>query len=68
LVGPGRRVVIRGGDNGRREFASASDIAADIVNARVYSGIHFRNSAEAGVAMGKQLGEYVLATQLRPLP
>ena len=68
LVGPGRRVVIRGGDNGRREFASASDVAADIVNARVYSGIHFRNSAEAGAAMGKQLGEYVLATQLRPLP
>jgi len=68
LVGPGRRVAIRGADNARREFASASEVAADIVNARVYSGIHFRNSAEAGVAMGKQLGEYVLATQLRPLP
>ena len=68
LVGPGRRVAIRGADNARREFASASEVAADIVNARVYSGIHFRNSAEAGAAMGKQLGEYVLATQLRPLP
>jgi hypothetical protein len=68
LVCPGRRIVIRGGDNGRREFASASDLAADIVNARVYSGIHFRNSAEAGAVMGKQLGDYVVATQLRPLP
>jgi len=68
LVGPGRRVAIRGADNARREFASASEVAADIVNARVYSGIHFRNSAEVGAAMGKQLGEYVLATQLRPLP
>jgi len=68
LAGPGRRLVIRGNNDARREFASPADLAADIVNARVYSGIHFRNSAEAGAAMGKQLGEYVLATQLRPLP
>jgi len=67
MVAPGRRLAIRGGSDARREFATAPDLAAEIVNARVYSGIHFRNSAEAGAALGKQLGEYVVATQLRPI-
>lgn len=65
---PGRRIVLRSGSNPRREFATPADVAADVVNARVYSGIHFRNSGEAGAAMGKRIGDYLLATQLRPLP
>ena len=68
LIEPGRRLVLRSGSNPRREYAAPGDLAADAMNARVYSGIHFRFSAEAGAAMGKRLGEYILATQLRPLP
>ena len=68
LIEPGRRLVLRSGSNPRREYAAPGDLAADAINARVYSGIHFRFSAEAGAAMGKRLGEYILATQLRPLP
>lgn len=67
LVPPGQRVIVRSRSSPRREYATAADLAADAINARVYSGIHFRNSAEVGAALGKRIGEYML-TQLRPLP
>jgi len=65
---PGKRITVRGANNTRREFATADALLADVVNARVYSGIHFRTSAETGAAMGRKVGAYILTTQLRPLP
>ncbi|MFO1305305.1 MAG: PA-phosphatase, partial [Burkholderiales bacterium] len=67
LAPPGKRLVIRSGNNPPREYESAAALAAEVVNARVWSGIHFRNSAETGAAMGKRVGEYILM-QLKPLP
>jgi len=36
--------------------------------ARIWGGVHYRNSNEVGHALGKQIGEYVLSNQLRQVP
>jgi hypothetical protein len=47
--------------NAVRHFATAADLRAEIVNARVWAGVHFRFSAEAGVKLGTEVAEYDLA-------
>jgi hypothetical protein len=50
-----------------RSYERLSDYVAEVVNGRIYEGVHYRASGEVGAEMGRQLGEYVVATQLRPL-
>ena len=50
-----------------RSYERLSDYVAEVVNGRIYEGVHYRMSGEVGAEMGRQLGEYVVATQLRPL-
>lgn len=50
-----------------RTFRRVGDVVDEIGNARVWSGIHFRNSTTVGATMGRSIGQYVLATQLKPL-
>ena len=42
-------------------------ICADIDDARVYGGIHFRFEQEAGGHQGQDVGHYILDNHLRPL-
>ena len=58
---PGRTTAARG-------FKRVSDFVPEVANARIWSGVHYRNSTEAGMAMGNAIGRWVIATQLRPLP
>ncbi|HYQ82004.1 MAG TPA: vanadium-dependent haloperoxidase, partial [Anaeromyxobacteraceae bacterium] len=39
----------------------------EVSNARVWGGIHYRNSTEVGTAVGRKIGEWVLQKQLQPL-
>ena len=41
-------------------YTSFSDVAAGVVDARVWGGIHWRTSAEAGRALGRRIGRYGL--------
>jgi hypothetical protein len=50
-----------GNMNATRHFASAADLRAEIVNARVWAGLHYRFSGEAGVTLGGQVAGYDLA-------
>jgi PAP2 superfamily protein len=43
-----------------RSFHRFSDALAEVVNARVFAGIHFRTACEDGTALGKQVAQYVL--------
>jgi hypothetical protein len=43
-----------------RSFTSFSSATAEIKNARVFGGIHFRNSTNVGQSVGDALGAYVL--------
>ena len=51
-----------------RHFARANDLRAEIVNARVWAGLHYRSSDEAGVALGRSVAKYDLKHAFQPLP
>ncbi|KJC53410.1 hypothetical protein UB31_08260 [Bradyrhizobium sp. LTSP849] len=50
-----------------RKFDRLSDYTAEIINARIYDGVHYRASGEVGVEMGRKIGEHVLQNYLKPL-
>ncbi len=50
-----------------RSWMTIDDFLQEVANARIYAGVHYRTSTEVGMAMGKQIGELVAATYLRPL-
>ncbi len=50
-----------------RNWAKIEDFMQEVENARVYDGVHFRNSTEIGTALGKQVGALAVAKfLLRP--
>jgi len=51
-----------------RNWSSFSEGVEEVINARVYSGIHFRNSDEVGARMGKQVARFVFNHALRRCP
>ena len=48
-------------------YANLDTFTDEVANARIYAGFHYRNSTIVGQAMGKQIGEYVVATAMQPL-
>ena len=49
------------------QYKRLKEITADIDDARVYGGIHFRFDQEEGAEQGRELGAYVYRRSLRPL-
>ena len=41
-----------------RRWKSVDDFMAEVASARIYDGVHYRNSAEVGTAMGRQVGAW----------
>jgi hypothetical protein len=50
-----------------RSFDRLSDYVADVINGRIYEGVHYRASGDAGAAMGRKIGEHTVQTVLKPL-
>jgi hypothetical protein len=50
-----------------RSFERLSDYVAEVINARIYEGVHYRTSGDVGAALGRKVAEEVVKTQLRPL-
>ena len=50
-----------------RTYHRFSDAAQDVVDARVYSGIHFRFADEAARKQGKQVADWAFRNFMRPL-
>ncbi len=48
-----------------RAWSSIGEFTQEVANARIYDGVHFRNSTEVGTAMGRKVGEMVAAKVLR---
>jgi PAP2 superfamily len=44
-----------------RSWAKLEDFMQEVANARIYDGVHFRNSTEVGTAMGKKIGALAVA-------
>ena len=40
-----------------RTWASVGDFTKEVAQARIYDGVHYRNSTDVGSAMGKKIGE-----------
>jgi hypothetical protein len=49
-----------------RSFSSFSQIAAELVESRVWAGVHTRTSDVQGRALGNQVGEYIAKNSLQP--
>ena len=49
-----------------RRYTKLSDYAAEVINARVYDGVHYRTSGDVGADMGRKIGAYVAERALRP--
>jgi hypothetical protein len=47
-------------------YTNFNDVAAQVVNARVWGGIHFRTSCTTGRALGDKVGNYALDHVLEP--
>jgi len=50
-----------------RSWTQISDFVQEVANARIYDGVHYRNSTEVGTAMGQKIGELAATKYLRPL-
>jgi hypothetical protein len=44
-----------------RRWNSVDDFAHEVANSRIWAGIHYRSSTEAGLAMGQQIGAQAVA-------
>lgn len=51
-----------------RTWTTGDAMLAEVGNARVWSGVHYRHSTEAGIALGRNVGARVAQTQLVPVP
>jgi hypothetical protein len=47
-----------------RHFATADDLRTQVGNARVWGGLHYRFSVQAGSALGRQIADYDLGRRL----
>ena len=50
-----------------REYKRFSDMAEDVVDVRIYQGIHFRTADEVGRRQGRRVANWVFKKFLRPL-
>jgi hypothetical protein len=49
-----------------RHYAFASDLTDELINARVWSGIHYRGSDVTGVEVGRQVAQWALQRYFLP--
>jgi hypothetical protein len=49
-----------------RYWQTFSEGVREVIDARVYSGIHFRTADEAGARLGRQVAQFVMTHALRP--
>ena len=61
---PGMQIVVTQSGITRR-WNTFSEAIQEVIDARVYSGIHFRNSDEVGARMGRQIAQFVSNHALR---
>ena len=50
-----------------RSWTRVDDFVQEVANARIYDGVHYRNSTEVGTAMGTKIGELAASKYLRPI-
>jgi hypothetical protein len=56
-----------GNMNAMRHFDTAARLRAEIIDARLWAGLHYRGSSEAGVDLGRKVAHYDLNHAFRPV-
>lgn len=56
------------GSDTTRSFSSFSDAANEAGRSRIYLGVHYEFTNQASLAIGRNIGDYVISTQLLPVP
>jgi hypothetical protein len=51
-----------------REWQSFSEGVEEVIDARIFSGIHYRTADEGGARVGREVARYVIDHALRPHP
>ncbi|MBA3886961.1 MAG: vanadium-dependent haloperoxidase [Acidobacteria bacterium] len=49
-----------------RQWGTLDEALDEVIEARIYSGIHFRTADVVGARLGRQVGQFVLTHALRP--
>jgi len=49
-----------------RRWRNVEDFIAEVADARVYEGIHFRTSTQVGIEMGRRIGQLAVTAVLEP--
>ena len=49
-----------------RSWTTIDDFVQEVANARIYDGVHYRNSTEVGTVMGIEIGKLAAAKFLQP--
>jgi hypothetical protein len=49
-----------------RTWATVDDFTQEVALARIYDGVHYRNSTVIGAAMGKKIGELAVKSVPKP--
>ena len=60
-------LAFKGNGGAVRNYTSVNEIHAEEGNARVWGGMHWRNSTEVGTAVGSKVGKYTATHLLKPL-
>jgi hypothetical protein len=50
-----------------RRFVKLSDYVNEVIDARVYDGVHYRTSGQVGADMGRKIAQYTVQNHLLPL-
>lgn len=48
-----------------RSWSSVGDFVQEVSNARIYDGVHYRNSTEVGATLGRRVGELAVAKLMK---
>jgi hypothetical protein len=60
-------LAFKGNGGAVRHYSNVNEIHAEEGNARVWGGMHWRNSTEVGTAVGRRVGKYTATHLLKPL-
>jgi hypothetical protein len=65
---PGVPIVAKSTSNPSftREWESFSEGVEEVIDARIFSGIHYRSADEDGARVGRAVAQYVIRRELRP--
>jgi hypothetical protein len=50
-----------------RHFQMPGDLRQEVIDARLWAGLHYRFSTAVGVAMGRQIAHFDLTHAFRPV-